>query len=403
MKLQTAELERQATISSSLDDVQLDRLGQILDDLLAQSEAGNTPDVESVCRSHPDLAEAIRYYVRSIQLLHQVAFDGRADSEFALKQSTQPSDPNTLGAEDHRPNPLRPPDALRISKSELSAFEQDVLGELGDFKLIREIGRGGMGVVYEARQLSLARRVALKILPFAAVLDSRQIARFQNEAQAAASLQHPNIVPVFSVGNDRGTHFYSMQYVDGHSLDLIVQQLQDKQPAQLDNGTQGSRSDATNDKQAAQSTVNAWAAASTVNSHRSTNYIHSVVKLFIQAADALHYAHQHGIVHRDVKPSNLMVDNQGKLWVTDFGLAQCRLTSDGSNPAANLTRSGDFLGTLRYMSAEQATGKSHLVDHRTDVYSLGATLYELLTLQPVVTGSERMEMIRQIDQGIVRA
>lgn len=384
MKLASPSAKSQSEVFE-LDEAQLERLGQILDDLLVESEAGRTPQVELACQQNEDIAAAIRYYVRSIQVLHQYAYGGpKSASSF-----------------------------LQLTESErLPQLSQQPLGDLGEFKLIREIGRGGMGVVYEAQQHSLMRRVAVKVLPFAAVLDSRQIARFHNEAQAAASLQHPNIVPVYSVGNDRGTHFYSMQYVDGNSLDTIVQQQREANvdipsPAlPCPESAAGHLTEPLNDRQPAQapvgrtpSTLNDKGQAITSASYCTAAYIRGMIELFIQAAEALHYAHQHGIVHRDVKPSNLMVDSSGKLWVTDFGLAQCRIANGASGKLPNLTRTGDFLGTLRYMSPEQALGQSHLVDFRTDVYSLGATLYELLTLRSVISGADRLEMIRQIDLG----
>ncbi len=246
------------------------------------------------------------------------------------------------------------------------------------------------------------------------MLDSRQIARFQNEAQAAASLHHPNIVPVFAVGNDRGTYYYSMQFIEGQSLDLAIEDLRSGselssiavakmrradssriEPA-TDNATTAAnplprRQDA--------STVRIAANAATVNSVRNSDYVRQVAEMGVQAAEALHYAHQHGIVHRDIKPSNLLIEPSGKLWITDFGLAQCTSHANAfGNAHGNLTRSGDMIGTLRYMSPEQASSRSHLVDHRTDIYSLGATLYELLTLRAVIDAPDRIAMMRQLEQ-----
>jgi serine/threonine protein kinase/Tfp pilus assembly protein PilF len=263
---------------------------------------------------------------------------------------------------------------------------------LGDFVLVREIGRGGMGVVYEARQLSLGRRVALKVLPFAAVLDSKQIARFKNEAQAAAQLLHPNIVPVFAVGAERGVHYYAMQFIDGQPLDRAIAELRKKSRIAVDEpsaNAEEAKADATSPPElAAPSTRRAFL---TENSENQQQYFRTVVRLGIQAAEALHAAHEDGVVHRDIKPSNLLLDGDGKLWVTDFGLARCQFD-------ATLTKTGDVVGTLRYMSPEQASGQSALVDQRTDVYSVGATLYELLTLRPAFRGRDGPALLRQIEQ-----
>jgi serine/threonine protein kinase len=249
---------------------------------------------------------------------------------------------------------------------------------LGDYRLLRELGRGGMGVVYEAEQLSLGRRVALKVLPFAATLDPRQLQRFHNEARAAASLHHPHIVPVYAVGCERGVHYYAMQFIDGRSLDDVLYQLrQPDQPA----AEADSRRDTVPD---------AHGQAGTLSSPRQgRGYYRRVADLGIGAAEALEHAHQLGVVHRDIKPGNLILDGRGHVWVTDFGLAQCR--SD-----ARLTQTGDVVGTLRYMSPEQALAQRGVIDQRTDVYSLGATLYELLTLQPVFGGQDRQQLLRQI-------
>jgi tetratricopeptide (TPR) repeat protein len=255
--------------------------------------------------------------------------------------------------------------------------EGAVTGTLGDFCLIREVGRGGMGVVYEAEQVSLGRRVALKVLPFAATMDPRQLQRFHNEARAAAGLNHTNIVPVYAVGCERGVHYYAMQFIEGKSLaEMIAGRGTASRERQL------SRPDVEPDTEAV-------GAAPTEAVPREAVHIRRLAGWGIQAAEALEHAHALGIVHRDVKPANLIVDGAGKLWVTDFGLA--RTASD-----AGLTMSGDVLGTLRYMSPEQALARHGLVDHRTDIYSLGATLYELLTGRPAAEGRDRQEILSRV-------
>jgi serine/threonine protein kinase len=260
---------------------------------------------------------------------------------------------------------------------------------LGDYQIVREVGRGGMGVVYEAVQLSLGRRVALKVLPFAAALDHKQLRRFKNEAQAAAHLHHQHIVPVYAVGCERGVHFYAMQFIDGQSLAQTIAdcrlQIADRKPSQL--GAEPSSKSAICNRQSAMPTV--AAALSTQRSSTAAGFFRTVARLGVQAAEALEHAHGQGIVHRDIKPANLLLDDRGNLGVTDFGLAQCQ-------GDARLTLSGDVVGTLRYMSPEQALGGGAVVDQRTDLYSLGVTLYELLTLRPAFVGQDRAELLRQI-------
>jgi serine/threonine protein kinase len=256
------------------------------------------------------------------------------------------------------------------------------------------------------------------VLPFAAALDAKQLQRFKNEAQAAAHLQHPHIVPVHYVGCERGVHFYAMQFIDGHTLAALIGELrrlvQPQTPespgavttasvlaAELASGRWAPAPDSpspgppTGAYQPAAAGASALtrtppvAGLSTEHSATSPAFFRTVAHLGIQAAEALEHAHQLGIIHRDIKPANLLVDAAGQLWVTDFGLA--RLGTD-----AGLTMSGDLLGTLRYMSPEQALGQRGAVDARTDIYSLGVTLYELLTLAPAYDGRSREEVLRQI-------
>lgn len=266
---------------------------------------------------------------------------------------------------------------------------------LGDFRLVAEVGRGGMGVVYEARQTSLGRRVALKILPFAAMLDQQQLIRFRNEARAAATLNHPGIVSVYSVGSEAGVHYYAMEFIDGRSLAEILERWRSDRRA-IASTDRPANEDRTRSAHSGPGHRPAPGCLAWFESLHESDQggeprerVRAVAELGKQAAVALHHAHERGVVHRDVKPGNLLLDGAGVLRVADFGLA--RTEAD-----AGLTLTGDCLGTLRYMPPEQALGKRPLVNHRADIYALGATLYELLTLRPAFDGQDREQILRQI-------
>ena len=249
--------------------------------------------------------------------------------------------------------------------------------QLGDFQLIREIGRGGMGIVFEAQQESLARKVAIKVLPRQPWQDAKQLEQFKKEAQVAAGLHHTNIVQIHGVGEDEGYHYYAMQLIEGKGLDRLIQWLADMAtdaPAQeseqlgsLSKPLFGSPHDVTT---------------------CTSNYWHGVARVGLQVAEALAYAHEQGVIHRDIKPANLLVDRQGVVWITDFGLAHAARQ-------AGVTQAGSMAGTLRYLAPEQFEGQ---VDARSDIYSLGITLYELLTLTPAYEASDHSSLIRSITQ-----
>ncbi|MHC4138025.1 MAG: serine/threonine-protein kinase, partial [Planctomycetota bacterium] len=300
-------------------------------------EAGERPDRRQMLARFPQIAEELARCLDGLDFVHQVAPQLHDDEE--------PPD-----------GELRPPTPI------------------GDFRILREVGRGGMGVVYEAEQMSLGRRVALKVLPFAAVLDSRCLRRFKNEAQAAAHLHHTNVVPVHAVGSDRGVHYYAMQFIEGPTLAGIIDEL--KSFAGNGNGQHRDSSPALQ-------------AIATDRTTESPRFCRAVANLGIQAAEALDHAHESGVIHRDIKPPNLIVDGKGHLWITDFGLASTRNDT-------GLTMTGDIVGTLRYMSPEQVLAKRVPVDHRTDIYSLSITLYELLTLKQAFPGDDPRAVMQEI-------
>jgi serine/threonine protein kinase/WD40 repeat protein len=291
---------------------------------------------------------------------------------------------------------------VRSAGRELSALPPEPPPALGDFRLLREVGRGGMGTVYEAEQISLRRRVALKVLSLAGGLDPRHLQRFRTEAQAAAGLHHTNIAPVYAVGQERGVHYYAMQFIDGPSLAEVIAGLR-RQAGLPSAGRERPRRAEPRDPTTVYRPLEALeealagaptrpnAALSTERPAARRDVWRTAARLGIEAAEALDHAHRQGVVHRDVKPANLLLDGAGHLWVVDFGLA--RLQSD-----AGLTMTGDVVGTLRYMSPEQALAGRALIDHRTDVYSLGVTLYELLTLTPAFPGDDRQDLFRRVTE-----
>jgi serine/threonine protein kinase/tetratricopeptide (TPR) repeat protein len=304
-------------------------VAQVADDFLDRLARGEAPEISDYARRYPQIASVLPLVLPAVRMIHEM-------------------DPN---------------DAAPLAASTMT-------GPLGEFRLLREIGRGGMGVVYEAEQTSLGRRVALKVLAATPGTDAKQLARFQIEAQVAAALNHPHIVPIFAVGCDRGVHYYAMQLIEGRCLAKL---LWDAEPRPGKGATDGQRGD-----------------EGTQKSPRSPVSPQDAARLAMQAAEALEHAHGLGVLHRDIKPGNLLVDGRGHLWIADFGLARFQ-------DAGNLTLSGDLLGTLRYMSPEQAAG-GRILDPRTDIYSLGATLYELLTARPAFDGADRQELLRQISQ-----
>jgi len=284
-----------------------ERIGRIIAECSDLLNAGQAVDTDAIIREHPDLAGEI---------------------EAAL-------------------------DAIR--KLDARASPDDAPPVLGDFRILRTIGRGGMGVVHEAWQVSMDRRVALKVLPAAVAADTRSFVRFLREARTAGRLDHPNIVPVHAMGIDRQTPYYAMEFVEGETLAEVLRRDADPD-AEVD------------------ATPSRWL---------------RIAEAFAGAAEGLQHAHARGVIHRDLKPSNLILDREGRLRVFDFGLALL----EGQE---TLTAAGDLIGTPLYMSPEQARARKAAIDHRTDIYSLGATLYEMLARRPPFRGRDHQDTLSQI-------
>ena len=239
----------------------------------------------------------------------------------------------------------------------------------GDFEIREKIGQGGMGIVYAARQLSLDRDVAIKVLP-ADRMTEEGVERFHREAKAAAQLHHTNIVSVYADGCRDGMNYFAMELIDGPSLSEIISYL------------------ANNDDVGNQADQHLIRECGLIPGKGNQEYFDDIAKLFAGVAEALDYTHSRGVIHRDIKPANLVLGQDRRLKITDFGLA--RLDDQPS-----LTMSGDYMGTPQYMSPEQIAGSEAAVDSATDIYSCGATFYEMLTLEPPVSG-HRAKVIAKI-------
>jgi serine/threonine protein kinase/Tfp pilus assembly protein PilF len=236
--------------------------------------------------------------------------------------------------------------AVAASPGKNAAHAAEMLGELGDYELLEEVGRGGQGVVFRARQKSLNRTVALKVISLGQWAGEAHLKRFRREAEAAASLDHPSIVPIYEVGERDGSCYFSMKFVEGGQLDEVVR--------------------------------------------RKPISIRQAAELIAKMAHTVHYAHEHGIVHRDIKPGNILLDVNGEPHLADFGLATLVETESA------MTRTMEVLGTPSYMAPEQAVGNNAQFTSATDVYGLGAVLYQLLTDHPPFTGGTTFETIKLV-------
>ena len=296
----------------------LDLIAEQFVDRLRQ---GETPTIESYRDAHPELAEQIEALFPTLEMMERLKQDSGTSQSGGPVRGEVPFD------------------------------------RLGDFRLVREIGRGGMGIVYEAVQESLDRRVALKVLPPGVFLSPNKLERFQREARAAARLHHTNIIPVYGVGEEHGTHYFAMQFIEGRPLDRVIRDARSGANRQLDVPEIGERG------------------------------VHAAIAAVgAQVAEALAHAHAHRILHRDIKPANLILDEEGNVWVADFGLAKHDEHDD-------ITHGGGLLGTLRYTAPEQVDGDA---TEQSDVYALGMTLYEMIALEPAFAERDRAPLLKQI-------
>ena len=288
-------------------------------------------------------------------------------------------------------------DLRALQGVDFPSAQRSTLGSIGDYTLLAEIGRGGMGVVYDAWQGSLERRVALKVLPAGLAADNRAFMRFMREAKAAAQLNHPGVVHIHGMGVEQGAPYYAMEYVEGETLAEILARITASRDKGQETqsilqsitsllGTAGSEDDTDTDAGAAAAPA---VPAAFGAEECDLAFYANLARAFAGVADGLQHAHSKGIIHRDIKPSNLILDRDGRLRILDFGLARF----EGHE---SLTGSGDIIGTLLYMSPEQARGQKVAIDHRTDVYSLGATLYEMLVWRPPIKGKNPQDTLSRI-------
>jgi tetratricopeptide (TPR) repeat protein len=358
-----------------------DPLEQAAESFLARLRAGERPALSEYEAKHPELAAEIRELFPALALLEE----GRR----CVDRPPAP-DPSWLA-------------------------EGQVPQQLGEYRLLREVGRGGMGVVYEAWQEALGRHVALKVLPFNRLTQPERLERFRREARAAARLHHTNIVPIFGVGECAGVHYYAMEFIRGQGLDTVLQEVRrlrghdatgpeglterrstmaqgmvsgrfEAAPSPAEAGPGGAILPTVRPEGAAAAPPADSGTASGLDLRAERPYFASVARLGVQVAEALDYAHGQGVIHRDIKPSNLLVDTAGRVWVTDFGLAK----TEGTEA---LTQAHDIVGTPRYMAPERFRGEA---DGRSDVYGLGVTLYELLTLRPAFEPAPYAALVEQI-------
>ena len=348
-------------------------LEKIVEQFTARLRAGEHPAIAEYQEMHPRLKNEIEDLLASVAMIEQL-----------------------------KSNPSNPADKNRRSLDDVSSLEQ-----IGDYRIEREIGRGGMGIVFEAVHESLGRRVAIKVMPTPLVNREKYVERFKRESQAAARLHHTNIVGVFGVGDGDGFHYYVMDLVDGQTLSEVVHGLN---PSELAGSTRKIDETCLKDTSNANSPAAIRTGPGTdsrlemdsprLGSSQDSSRLNSqlaqpatlkhfrwAARIGANIADALSYAHATNILHRDIKPSNIILDRKGVVWITDFGLAK-----DSSNEL-NLTKTGDVIGTPQYLAPESLEG---VYDRRSEVFCVGLTLYELATLQPAYASGTTAEVIRAI-------
>lgn len=389
LKMGQANVSKTRTMN---EENPLDRIEELAQEYFALRRSGESISVAGFADQHPLIREELIDFIEAEQLLSD------------LKQT------------EHK--------AEKKAKAKQGRIQ---LPTIPDYKIIRELGRGAMGVVYEAEQVSLARRVALKTTLFATSGDRTQRLRFEHEARTAGRLHHPNIVPIYDVGEADDSLYYAMQFIDGCGLDRVARASanilrtpgadQNSMEASLagwliagdskqdssgtirikkDGSTVSNPTDASSTNTPSTNTPTTSSSTSRIFSLRSDpstlhkrsryhNYYRSIAKIGHHVADALAFAHNSGVIHRDIKPANLLLDSKGDVWVADFGLVK---TEDHE-----LTQTGAFVGTLRFMAPERFQGKC---DARSDVYSLGVTLYELLALRPVYDSTDQLTLLNRI-------
>ena len=367
-----------------MGDSNLEAIGKLIEEFIEDVRAGKQPDIESFANRDPAIATQVRNALSAVLMIES------------------PGKPDDSGVQ------LKP---VNVPKP------QNAPSQIGEFQIIRELGRGGMGCVYEAVQSSLDRRVALKVLNIRSELRDQFFARFQVEAHAAANLHHTNIVPVFQVGEADGHVFYAMQLIEGNSLEKVIKLLYESGRYMLDSGRLKSNdlhndatlfSDITTDhvtsngpsysprnpnvadskppaNQFSQQEPNGDQLADI--EYATPEYFRTIARFGHAAANALAHAHDKRVLHRDIKPANLILDRQANIWLADFGLAKYQ--------DSELTQTGQVVGTLRYMAPERLIGEG---DHRSDIYSLGLTLYELVTLKPAFPDSDQATLIGKINR-----
>ncbi len=392
--------------SESLAPPDDDPLGPVVESFLDRFRRGERPALTELMARHPEMAGRIRELIPALVELEQLG-DSAGSLTPRARHSTATSDSGDAG-----PSPER----------------------LGDYLILRRIGGGGMGVVYEAEHESLRNRVALKVMQPRFRADSKYLRRFHAEARLAAGLHHTNIVGVFDYGEQDGVCYYAMQFIEGQPLDRVLADIRrlrdDDTHAESKIGPDGiltipaasaarglltgrfavetdpdlttTVNTACGDEAPAAGAIRAGdpepgpeqpdgrepstLGSSSLFGLRELRYFREIARVGVQVADALDYAHRRGVLHRDIKPSNLLLDAMGNVWVTDFGLTKLEESSDPSH-------SRELVGTLRYMAPERFRGTS---DRRGDIYSLGATLYELLALRPPFEETDQIRLIERI-------